>query len=380
MYRRWCFTLNNPSNRILIEGGDTSKIKIVVYQLEVGENGTPHYQGFIVTVVPVRLAALKKINSHAHYEKMNKPLAASLAYCTKLEGRLSDPVFWPNEQYVRDFVSSNGQSVKKQRLSDVVALIEAGEDVSMNDKYILHMKNIDSTVEKRILMADKSRLQKNLQNAQLRPWQMDLISALDKQTDRQVLWVYDVHGNAGKSWFAKYLYGYKNYLYFENKSKLSDIAHLVATTRPSGVCFDIPRSAYKLGSDKVMRHTFSYGSLESLKNGMISSTKYQGCCSYVGELKVLVFSNNVPELDQLSLDRWQLCRIDDNQLVKLQGFDESAVTTLVSSINVLSDNDYEDDGLPCSSATANMVKKTRTYSDSSDDSFVVRVNSSLNKK
>jgi len=81
----WCFTLNNPRQR------DHERIRALtynylVYQLEVGENGTPHFQGFIQFPTGKRLSQLKKIISKKiHWEPRRGSAYQAAHYCKKPE-------------------------------------------------------------------------------------------------------------------------------------------------------------------------------------------------------------------------------------------------------------------------------------------------------
>ena len=43
--RAWMFTVNNPTEIMDPSGWD--RISAAAWQLEMGENGTPHYQGYV---------------------------------------------------------------------------------------------------------------------------------------------------------------------------------------------------------------------------------------------------------------------------------------------------------------------------------------------
>ena len=71
--------------------------------------------------------------------------------------------------------------------------------------------------------------------------------------------------------------------------------------------FDIPRCMFET----------SYSVFESIKNGRITSTKYNNKEVYLKTPNtVIVFSNHYPTKSQLSEDRWEIYAIEDNQLVK----------------------------------------------------------------
>lgn len=70
-YRRWVFTLNNYSNgevedlRKIIG----AKVRFVAFGFEIGEEGTPHLQGYIEFMAGVRLNGVKGwVGSRAHIE------------------------------------------------------------------------------------------------------------------------------------------------------------------------------------------------------------------------------------------------------------------------------------------------------------------------
>lgn len=52
------FTLNNPTDPVPF---DVIKMGYLVYQKEVGENGTPHFQGYCEFKTKKRLAAVKEL-------------------------------------------------------------------------------------------------------------------------------------------------------------------------------------------------------------------------------------------------------------------------------------------------------------------------------
>jgi len=87
--RRWTFTINNPDPET--ESPDAietacragKSYKYLVFQLETGENGTPHYQGFVIFDGVRRLSAVKSINARAHWEPAHGSSTQNRHYCTK---------------------------------------------------------------------------------------------------------------------------------------------------------------------------------------------------------------------------------------------------------------------------------------------------------
>jgi hypothetical protein len=57
----------------------------------------------------------------------------------------------------------------------------------------------------------------------------------------------------------------------------------------------------------------NYSTIESLKNGIVFSGKYESRLKVAhGSTKVLVMINREPDLDKLSRDRWQTMHIEGN--------------------------------------------------------------------
>lgn len=313
-YRRWCFTLNNP-----VEGDldDIRKylvnIKIYGFREECGAVGTPHYQGFLVLNNSITRSALSKNTSvRCHYEPMIGSLLDNWKYCCEItkEGYIAGPFFYPDRDTVYSYVMSNGQSEKKRKLSDVVIDIESGSDVSLDDRYILHMKNCDMSVKKRKFRQNTEYVISMYLGVCWQPWQNQCFEQLVLQNDRQVLWIYECVGNTGKTFLAKYLKNECNYSYLEGETAMHKIALMVAMS--VGVVIDIPRSSFDEDKNSVI---CSYATMEKLKNGHLFTTKYEGLDVVTPSYKIVVFSNYPPDYTKLSLDRWRVAQIVHNKLI-----------------------------------------------------------------
>jgi len=83
--RNWVFTLNNYTEEEVkdIETWTDKGVEGVGYGKEVGENGTPHLQGFLVMTNKSALSTVKKLNPRMHLERMKGKLTQSIAYCSK---------------------------------------------------------------------------------------------------------------------------------------------------------------------------------------------------------------------------------------------------------------------------------------------------------
>lgn len=81
-FRHVCFTLNNYTEeeyKQLIE----MECKYLVIGKEVGEEGTPHLQGYIEFKTPKRFSTLKNINQRIHWEERRGTAKQASEYCKK---------------------------------------------------------------------------------------------------------------------------------------------------------------------------------------------------------------------------------------------------------------------------------------------------------
>jgi len=90
--KHWLFTLNNPTGPLELESIDD--LQYGVYQEEIGENGTRHFQGYLIFSVRKRLTQLKAIQqlSRAHFEARRGTSKQARDYCMKEETRVADTI------------------------------------------------------------------------------------------------------------------------------------------------------------------------------------------------------------------------------------------------------------------------------------------------
>jgi len=82
--RRWCFTLNNPSDEEKASFASfAEKSSYLIVGQEVSSTGTPHLQGYAVFAKPWRLSRLRKRYGRAHFEPAKGSSVANRTYCSK---------------------------------------------------------------------------------------------------------------------------------------------------------------------------------------------------------------------------------------------------------------------------------------------------------
>lgn len=255
--KRWAFTLNNytvPMLDCLINVLDKNST-IGFFSLERGdEEDTPHVQGYF---------ELKKKNRPLTVFK--KTIVAGLPHFEKAKGNLK----------------SNWDYCSKE-----------------NNFY--WFKGVEQVRELKLITPD-------------RYYQEYILSILKEEpNDRNIYWFYETNGNVGKTCFTKYLCAEKNALCLSGKA--ADVKHGVVSwldkkgTTPRIIIYDIPRS--------FDNEYLNYESLESIKSMMFYSGKFEGTMVNGPPCHLIIFSNELPNIKKLSVDRWRIFKIKSNFDIK----------------------------------------------------------------
>lgn len=137
----WCFTLNTDgawSHRDIADD-----ISFAVYQLERGENGNRHYQGYIECPNRKSLAQVKRLIPGAHFEVRRGSQHEAIAYCQKGDSRIGGP--WV---YGEPTTSNQGQRTDLSRLVSLVkegkSLLTIVETDSAYMRFATHIKTLQS--------------------------------------------------------------------------------------------------------------------------------------------------------------------------------------------------------------------------------------------
>lgn len=78
----WCFTINNPTQADY-PTFDPLTMNYLVYQLEQGEQGTPHLQGYVTMIKRKRIGQMAVLFPRAHLEGAKGTARQNKHYCTK---------------------------------------------------------------------------------------------------------------------------------------------------------------------------------------------------------------------------------------------------------------------------------------------------------
>jgi hypothetical protein len=87
--KRWLFTLNNYTEQeiaaIVSSKNSKEEFKYLIFGKEIGEQGTPHLQGYMETSVRCGLRRVKSLlcSQRVHVEKARGSLESNQTYCKK---------------------------------------------------------------------------------------------------------------------------------------------------------------------------------------------------------------------------------------------------------------------------------------------------------
>lgn len=183
-------------------------------------------------------------------------------------------------------------------------------------KYITNMN--DLIVEKTM---SELVLEQEYKDVSWKLWQKHIIQLLDtKPNKRWIYWFYEGQGNTGKSFLAKYLCCTKELILGEGK-RLDVYNQVLAFIKdkkkgPELIILDIPRDSMEF---------VNYASIEQLKNGCLYSGKYEGGQCVFPIPHVIIFSNLLPNTLSLSLDRWKIFEISNEELKEIKLNDKGFV-------------------------------------------------------
>lgn len=283
-FRQWVFTLNNYSNEeynnLINYFNNNSKIKDYIVGKEIGEKGTSHLQGYFVLKNATTFNVVNKLCKRWHIEKAKGTANENYSYCSKDNDYVCKRTNYKIKPYTKKVI--------EKKLS--------------NEEWTKQLY--------------KFVLKEEYDNVKWKTWQKTILNIInDKPDKRSIYWVYDEEGNKGKSYLCKYIDLINT---TENKGVIiangtyANIANqtskcLEDNIMPYSIICDIPRNSIKF---------CNINSLESLKNGHMYSGKYEGAKIIIPAVHVVIFSNEMPDITDMSIDRWNIFDLNKNKVIK----------------------------------------------------------------
>lgn len=283
----YCFTYNNYTAETEAQLVEWLKANTKYYVVghEVGEQGTPHLQGYMQLKKKQRMTAIhQQLPVRMHLEPARGSALQNAKYCSK----------------AGDFTSAGEPVVKGQR-SDLEAFkADVDDGLTYNQALRVHTKVVaryPKFAKEYVALVAAEKAPK-CEIAEFRPWQQAIMDIVAQPPhDRHIHWVFDHDGGKGKTFLAKHLVSVHG-AFYSTGGKSTDIIYSYSGQRI--VIFDFVRET----------HDFvNYGAIESIKNGLMSSNKYESCQKFYPPPHVIVFANFQPADGKLSADRIQLMTI-----------------------------------------------------------------------
>jgi len=228
--------------------------KKFTFQLEEGKEEYRHYQGRISLKTKLRLNQMIKVQpwiNHAHFTCTSAEGAQDVEYVTKEESRIAGP--WNEKTH--------------------------------------------------------TFIPKHVANIKLKPWQSSVIELCKTYEKRKIYVIIDKSGNIGKSTLCTYIrcHGLGRIIPPLNDAK--DIMQMVCCMGESpAYLIDMPRALEKKKLNQM------YTAIETIKSGYAYDTRYKFTEKIFNIPNLIVFTNVVPDLKLLSIDRWELLTVIDDHL------------------------------------------------------------------
>lgn len=262
MSKYYVFTINNPSvdaTGTVIPLVVNEDINVLVYQLERGEAGTDHLQGYVEFGSRRSLTVAKRLLGQptAHLERRRGSRAQALAYVQKEETRVAGP-------WIHGDITSPSQQGKRNDIKDFKEWFDQEqrtyrECINEYPQIVARFPNFVTTL---IGLAREDGVTRTpfIPNA---GWQTELDLVLKGPPHaRHVHWIYGRVGGEGKSYFG---------LNWDNQEGLDKRTYVVTGGRHADIFFGYVRAGcpgvvlfdWARGSEEQ----FPYRVLENFKNG-----------------------------------------------------------------------------------------------------------------
>ena len=138
----------------------------------------------------------------------------------------------------------------------------------------------------------------------LHKWQEEAMKFFDSPTERQVIWITDILGGKGKTFFQKYVVGYFG------RSRVATLDLRVKHANACNVLKKLPLTSINIFLFNDVRSVSGedlnlYRLLEDIKDGQATTSKYDNDnIQFKTPNTVMIFSNKYPNLKKLTNDRW----------------------------------------------------------------------------
>ena len=319
--RKWCFTVNNYDER------DLSKVKEMcekdtfcyIYAKEEGASKTPHIQGYVHFKKRFTLTTMKKWVPRAHFEIAEGTDQQNKKYCEK-EGNVVEcegdfgKVHKKKNENIKIIIE---RIMNNEELKDIL------NDSDLQNTYTHHAKKIKDMIELKKKWKEVDEITKEYEGIEWKDWQQKLLKEIEGEPDkRKIIFYVDYKGNNGKIFLSRYINTKPNTLVIEN-SKSENLKYIWNGEKV--VIIDLTRANEEY---------INYGAIESIKNGMVFSTKYEPKVKMHKIPHVVVMMNEDPDKKKLSEDRWDIRKLSEEEEDEVVKEASNMLTDFVNAIDL----------------------------------------------
>ena len=223
----------------------------------------------------------------------------------------------------KEYLVENANSLKEELLQtnkEFLEKIELGHQVAnILDEGTVHEESLKKLYKDALDLYRKQRPIIDIQSAQLRPWQCELMEMIRRPSNREVIWICGKSGNEGKSWFQSYLetfFGYSRVVRLDLRNKTANILYSLSKRPLQTTDIFLFNDTRAVGDTDQ-----NYAVLEHIKDGCATSSKYgSDVIRFNTPNIVIVFSNMTPATYCLSVDRWNVHKIESTGLRYIKSF------------------------------------------------------------
>lgn len=290
--KNWCFTLQNYTDEDVEKIRGLRDVVYLVAGKEVASTGTRHLQGFVQFQSKKRMRQIQNMIKENLHCSVARSVNASIDYCKK------------DGDYVE--IGNAALITKSGKRTDLDLFKEAVKQGERNPKVL---RDTFSSVAANHPLFFNQYIMDNVptrvfEGHEMYSWQKLISEKLNGKPDkRTILFVVDLIGDTGKTWFAHYYcskHEKPEQCQVMVPGKKVDMAYTLIP-EPLVVFFDCPRS--KQGE------FIQYDFLEEVKNGFVFSSKYESRNKSFEQPHVVVLMNEQPDMTKLSMDRYQIIEL-----------------------------------------------------------------------
>lgn len=162
-------------------------------------------------------------------------------------------------------------------------------------------------------MAKHNKIKDPMSGKRFYDWEEAILDTIKKEPEeRKIMWFWEDEGEVGKSVFTKHLALEYGAVVVSGTAR--DAKCMIAEIIKEGG--DAPKILI-MDVTRTREEKISYQGLEELKNGCFCSPKFKGSMVLYDTPHIIVFSNEAPEMERLSKDRWVVTHIDKTYKVTL---------------------------------------------------------------